>query len=116
MRDFKLIVIEDAGVDIDIIDGEAAYVDFESQTNDQRAAVACYMCKGTLPGALEQGISWGSDYSTENTAMLLNNELQQALQNAAGSSSSGTASTAVSNYAAQLIIKDGASGVIITRS
>lgn len=115
MRDYKFTVIEDVGLDIDIINGEPVYLDYERQTNDQRASVACYMCKGTIPGREDLGISWADQYGQENTILQLCNEVQQAVNAMAGSSDSD-ASNINTGYNAQVVTRNGDVGVIITRS
>lgn len=117
MRDIALITltINDLSVlDIDIIDGEPDYLEEASQTNDQRAAVACYACKGTVPGMLDYGVSWGDVYTKDNTTMQLNNELQQQVQNYAGNSSEDYELTAT-QYSAQLLMSSEGIGVIVKR-
>lgn len=115
MRDCKLIVTEKQGLDIDFINGEPAYLDYEDQTNDQRAAVACYMVKGTVPGREDLGVSWGKEFSNEHTVLNLSNEVQQAVQSMAGSSTDAK-SNAATGYNAQIVIMEGETGVIVTRS
>ena len=53
MRDLALITPTEKTnwcLDFDIIDGYPRYVPTERNTQDQRAAVAAYMIRGTIPG------------------------------------------------------------------
>lgn len=114
MRDYKIVAVESQGIDIDIIDGEPEYLDYESQTGDQRAALAAYAVKGTLPGALDYGVSWGEVYSGQSSVSQLSNEVQLQIQNEAGASSENTSVTA-NQYQGLVATKDGDIGVIIMR-
>lgn len=113
MRDIKLQVLQDYGLDVDIIDGEAEYLDYENQTSDQRAALSVYASKGTVPGALDYGISWSNEYTPQNTISQLNNEVQLQIQNEAGASEDDILSS--SQYMGNIIASAGSVGVIITR-
>lgn len=118
MRDFKIITPSNAedtwSIDIDIIDGEAAYLDEASQTNDQQAALSIFACKGTVPGMTDFGISWGDVYGQKSTALQLNNEMQQQLQTYVGSSSEDNMLTN-NTYDAMLLDETGGMGVLIYR-
>lgn len=116
MRDVKLVTDNDNrwGVDLDIVDGEPAYLDEAAQTNDQRAAVACYMCKGTVPGLPEAGVSWGAVYDKSITSVQLNNELAQQLDTYVGSSSEQEMLTST-QYNAMLLEDSGGVGVLVQR-
>lgn len=115
MRDIKLFVDEDSHiVDIDIIDGEPTWLDFDKQTGDQRAAVACFVSKGTLPGNLDFGISWGQMYTTDSTLIDFSNELQQSVQHATEDLASDY--TVADSYNPQIVLSGSDLGVIITRS
>lgn len=114
MRDFKIVSLENQGVDIDIIDGEAAYLDYEAQTGDQRAALAAYTVKGTLPGQLDYGVSWTAVYSGSSTVSQLNNELQLQIQQEAGSVD-GESMTTASHYQAVVLSSGGEVGALIVR-
>lgn len=113
MRDFKVDIIESQGVDINIVDGEAEYVEYESRTGDQRAALAVYAVKGTVPGNLDYGVSWADQYTQDNTVAQLNNEIQQQLQQEAGFSNG--APNVNNQYSATTLIHDGEVGVIVRR-
>lgn len=111
MRDYKLNVVEEGqGVDIDIINGEPAYLAYEDQTYDQRAAIAAYTVKGTVPGARDYGVAWTDQYTQNNTAMQLSNDVQQMVQQESAPSGDGGA-----NYSCMVINNGGSLGAIITR-
>ena len=84
MRDFQVLIQEDEGLDIDIINGEASYVEYATRTQDQRAALAIYAVKGTVPGARDYGVAWSDQYTQDNTVAQLNNQIQQQLAQEAG--------------------------------
>lgn len=114
MRDFKILVAENEGVDIDIIDGQAEYLQYEAQTGDQRAALSVYCIKGSIPGNLDFGVSWGLEFTQSNTVTQLNNEIQQQIQECAGMHSTDTMQPS-DMYTATLIPQGGQIGVLITR-
>ena len=115
MRDYKVYSIEDGGVDLDIIDGEPEYLYSETQTTEQRASLAVYCVKGSLPGQPEFGVSWGTEFSQQNTITTLNNEIQQQLNDCA-SVSDPQSNNAASTPTALLIPQDsGTVGVLIMR-
>lgn len=93
MRDIKYITPEDPEtaewvLDIDIIEGYPDYVFKEDMTQDQRAAVSAIMCKGTIPGALSEGVDWGNLYERNVSLVDIDNQVQRAIQsNVAGSGS-----------------------------
>lgn len=88
MRDLKLIMpVEPAPwtLDFDIIDGEPKFVENVRNTQDQRAAVAAYMMRGTIPGMPDLGIGWSGLYdSDKETLISIDNEVKQAIQKYAG--------------------------------
>ena len=117
MRDIKITTasVDDISViDIDVVDGAPAWLDEEGQTNDQRAALACFACKGTVPGMPNYGVSWGSVYDKQDTTLQLNNELQQQLQDYVGNSSDENMLTNTM-YNAMLLQSDEGIGVMVTR-
>lgn len=114
MRDYKIVTIEEQGVDIDIVNGEPVYLDYESQTGDQRAALSTYAVKGTLPGNLEYGVSWGEVYSGGSSVTELNNEIQLQIQNEAGYTDAD-GNTVDSTHAGTVLKVNGKVGVVITR-
>ena len=113
MRDFKLLILEDKGLDIDIVNGEAEYVEYETRTNDQRAAVSVYAVRGTVPGQPDYGVAWSDQYTQDNTVAQLSNQIQQQLQQEAGFSNG--APNTNSQYQAQLLVSQGDVGVLISR-
>lgn len=117
MRDVKIISFERDGIsfiDLDIINGEPLWLDEASQTNDQRAALACYACKGTVPGLPDYGVSWGSVYDKSDTTIQLNNELQQQLTNYVGTVDT-EGMLPQTQYNATLLQDAGGIGVMIQR-
>lgn len=89
MRDLKLITPTDPeavwSLDFDIIDGRPQFVPYDRNTQDQRAAVAAYMSKGTVPGKPDLGINWAGLYSgSEETMINIDNEIKRAIQQYAG--------------------------------
>ena len=113
MRDFRVDILESQGIDIDIVDGEAAYVEYDTRTADQRAALAVYAVRGTVPGMPDYGVSWSDQYTNQNTVAQLNNEIQQQVQEQAGFTE-GAPNTAT-QYNAMLLVHEGEVGVIISR-
>jgi hypothetical protein len=113
MRDLRILILEDKGLDIDVIDGEAAYVEYESRTNDQRAALSVYAVRGTMPGLPDYGVSWADQYTQDNTVAQLSNQIQLQLQQEAGFSEG--APNTNSQYQAQILAQNDSVGVIITR-
>lgn len=114
MRDLKIYAMEDGGVDIDILEGEATYVDRSTQTNDQRAALSVYTVKGTVPGAPDYGVSWAEQYTNNNTVAQLSNEMNMQLQQYAGTSSEASMATNT-QYSANVLTYNGEVGVIVMR-
>ena len=85
MRDLALITPTeptDWCLDFDIVDGYPRYVPESRNTQDQRAAVAAYMTRGTIPGKPELGIGWSELYQEnyEETLISIDNEVKQAIQ------------------------------------
>lgn len=84
MRDLKLYYTEEQGFDINIVDGYPEDVDYENQTQDQRAAIGAVFEKGTLPGDLDVGVDWGRLYSKEDSMIDISNEVSAMVQRVAG--------------------------------
>lgn len=84
MRDVMLIVPEEKTtwcLDIDVIDGRPKMVQYERNTQDQRAAVSAYMFRGTVPGKPDLGVNWADLYSgTDETLVTIDNEVKQSIQ------------------------------------
>lgn len=115
MRDFRILTLEEGGVDIDVIDGQADYLAYEEQTQDQRAALAVYAIKGSLPGAPDYGVSWGLEFSNTNgTAITISNECQQQLAEYAASSTP-TSRIVATTYSATVIPRNGSLGVLVAK-
>ena len=109
MRDFRVDILESQGIDIDIVDGEAAYVEYDTRTADQRAALAVYAVRGTVPGMPDYGVSWADQYTNQNTVAQLNNEIQEQAGFTEGAPNTAT------QYNAMLLVHEGEVGVIISR-
>lgn len=84
MRDLKLRYIPDVGFDIDIVDGYPEYVDYDNQTQDQRAAVGAVIEKGTIPGNLNFGVDWGKLYNKEDSLVDIDNDVKRTVAAVAG--------------------------------
>lgn len=89
MRDFKIIVPRDRtkenwNMDIDIIDGYPVFVQTPRNTQDQRAALAAYAVKGTIPGKADAGIDWSLLYNQNATVLDIDNAIKQNIQKDAG--------------------------------
>ena len=86
MRDLLLVTPSDIDakwcMDFDIIDGMPRLVPNERNTQDQRAAVAAYMFRGTIPGRPELGVDWSALYQENysETLVTVDNEVKQAIQ------------------------------------
>lgn len=98
MRDLKIIVPQDRtkeawNMDIDVIQGFPVFVDNVRNTQDQRAALAAYMVKGTVPGKADIGIDWSLLYNQNATVLDIDNAIKQNIQKNAG-----TPSTANQSY------------------
>ena len=95
MRDLKLIVPIDRSkaswnLDIDVINGVPTFVDYVRNTQDQRAAVATYMVKGSVPGRPETGVDWGRLYTQDATILDIDNEIKRNIQDKAAIPGSAT--------------------------
>lgn len=91
MRDLKLFY--DNGFDIDVeANGEPVYLDEESETVDQRAAVAVAIAKGTIPGFEGIGVDWSHLLSNDEAqgVMEIYSEAQQMINICAGNEDSAT--------------------------
>ena len=88
MRDLMLITPPEGAkwcLDFDIVNGVPKFVPEERNTQDQRAAVAAYMFRGTVPGKPELGIDWSALYQDNynETLITVDNEVKQAIQECA---------------------------------
>lgn len=70
----------DWNLDIDIVDGQPVLLPEESNTQDQRAALAAYQASGTIPGMPDVGIEWGQLYTKEKTLVNINDQIQRNIQ------------------------------------
>ena len=85
MRDLRLIMPSEPNqgwtMDFDIINGSPAFLAYDRNTQDQRAAVAAYTVRGTIPGMPEEGISWSELYeNSDETLIVIDNEIKQPIQ------------------------------------
>lgn len=90
MRDILVVTpSEEADVDwnldIDIIEGRPVLLPEESNTSDQRAALAAYQAEGTIPGMPDIGIAWGQLYTHDRTLVNINDQIQKNIQDKAAS-------------------------------
>lgn len=115
MRDLKIVTTSDNLVDIDVVDGEALWLDEESQTTDQRAAIAVYEITGSIPGALTIGVPWGGLYNQQNTALELSNAAQQQIDQWAGQANADTMLQTTTTYQTLMLQQDGELGVVVMR-
>lgn len=73
----------DWNLDIDIINGQPVLLPEESNTQDQRAALAAYQATGTIPGMSDVGIDWGQLYTKDKTLININDQIQRNIQDKA---------------------------------
>lgn len=83
MRDFRVIQPDDPEtewiLDIDVLN---PWLERDSFTIGQRAAIAAFMAQGSVPGMLGIGIQW-SDYlsnQTSDTYVKVDNQMRQQVQ------------------------------------
>lgn len=100
-------------LDINIVNGYPEMVHFEGNTQDQRAALSAVTMKGTIPGMLEEGISWGEMLQNQNNLVSLDNQVKQNVQKNAGS---GDASKLVTYTPLYQQAEDGSVTVALYRS
>lgn len=118
MRDVKLITQKDNewGIDLDIIDGEPAWLDEAGQTTDQRAAVSVYTMQGTLPGMLGYGVAWGDVYNQSMSIVDLNNQVQQQLDSYADVSDDGAQGVDASqSYIPYMLADESGIGIAVVK-
>lgn len=81
MRDALLIYDNNSTwVDLDIVDGEPTLLGTESLSTDQRAALAGYLQKGTIPGMEEIGTDWSALYDQSKTILDIDTDIKQNIQ------------------------------------
>lgn len=95
MRDFKLIVPEDPSkvnwnLDIDIIEGQPSLLPYARNNQDQRASLAAYMVKGTIPGMPDTGVEWDQLYNQNASILNIDNSIKQNIQQFAGTPGAAT--------------------------
>ena len=88
MRDILVITPSeeaqaDWNLDIDIVGGQPVLLPEESNTQDQRAALAAYQAAGTIPGMPEVGIDWGQLCTKDKTLVNINDQIQRNIQDKA---------------------------------
>lgn len=83
MRDLVVIYPTNDDVswdlDLDIVKGQPRYVNEAGQTQDQRAAIASLIGKGTIPGNLTLGVDWGSLLTDKVSLIAVDNEVKQMI-------------------------------------
>lgn len=83
MRDLVVIYPTNDDVswdlDLDIVKGQPRFVSEPGQTQDQRAAVASLIGKGTIPGNLTLGVDWGSLLTDKVSLITVDNEVKQMI-------------------------------------
>lgn len=104
-----MLTYEDDILDLDIVDGEPRYVQYEGNTEDQRAAVGAYMSKGTIPGMLEQGINWMDLYEQKSSLIDVDNQTKQQISSFAASNNG------LSGYTPIYIKEKGQMKIVVVR-
>lgn len=89
MRDIVLIFPSDSSdtswnLDIDIVDGFSRLVSYEDNTQDQRAAVAALIAKGSIPGNTDFGVDWKNMLQEGNSFLLIDNDIKRQISSLAG--------------------------------
>lgn len=86
MRDIRIIqpesIEEEWNLDIDILNGQPAFLDKAAMTSDQRAGISVFVSKGAIPGMLDTGIQW-SDYFQQGSSdgyIKITNQMNQMVQ------------------------------------
>ena len=94
MRDVRLIVPSDPdaewNLDIDVVKGTPVYLQYPRNTQDQRAALAAYMVRGSIPGMPDTGVDWTSLYQQNTSILNIDNTIKQNIQNYAGTPGTAT--------------------------
>ena len=103
MRDIVVIYPEDPNnkewdLDIDVVNGEPRYVTSDGNTQDQRAAVAALIGKGTIPGNLTLGTDWGAYLNDQVSMLVIDNEVKRMISQLAGSGANNALRTYVPVY------------------
>lgn len=91
MRDVMLIVPTNKetewNLDIDVVDGYPVFLFEEGNTADQRASLAAYQSKGSIPGMRDEGIDWSGLYEKDTSLVDIDNQAKQRIQELAGATS-----------------------------
>lgn len=116
MRDVLIVTPPAEGegwnIDIDIINGMPRYVPSVKSTQDQRAALAALICKGTIPGMEEEGVTFGNLLDDDNTLVDLNNQVQRQIQKYAAYGDEDT----LIQYIPMYNIKEGTVNIAVYRA
>ena len=81
--DLELHVLSDNSLDIDVINGWPTLMN-TTNTPRQRAAVAAYIAKGSVPGQTEIGAEWASYMTGQRSLVELDNQVKQNIQDMVG--------------------------------
>lgn len=87
MRDIVLRYPEEEeewDYDIEVQGGYPVYVYQESNTSDQRAAIAAALSKGSVPGNTSLGIDWGNLLVGNSNLIVIDNQVKRLIQALAG--------------------------------
>lgn len=116
MRDVLIVTPpddkQDWNIDIDIVNGVPRYVSTVENTQDQRAALAALICKGTIPGMNEEGITFGNILEDQDTLVDLNNQVQRQIQKYAAYGDSSK----LIQYIPMYSMKEGTVGITVYRA
>lgn len=74
-------------LDIDIVDGRPALLFEVGNTADQRASLAAYQSKGSIPGMRGVGVDWSGLYEKDTSLIDIDNQAKQRIQELGGATS-----------------------------
>ena len=74
-------------LDIDIIEGYPSLLFEEDNTKDQRASLAAYQSKGSIPGMRDSGVDWSGLYEKDISLIDIDNQAKQRIQEMGGATS-----------------------------
>ena len=74
-------------LDIDVVNGYPVFLFEEGNTPDQRASLAAYQSKGSIPGMRDEGIDWSGLYEKDTSLVDIDNQAKQRIQELAGATS-----------------------------
>lgn len=84
MRDLKLIIDTSTtkawDLDINIKNGQFELLDYDNQTNEQRASIAAYKVLRSVPGYPDEGIDWMKILEDKNNLVIVDNQIKQSIQ------------------------------------